>query len=83
MHWTHLMERAHTIPQTAEEWFTAGSDAVGVTITLLWLSGAQQLADSMLHTGIGLVTLASVTFSLWSKVRTWRKDEKQRKKDKQ
>lgn len=81
MNWIDIMERAQAMPQTAEEWFVATSDAIGITVTLLWMGGVQQVADSFMHTCIAMATLASVSFSFYIKVKTYRKEQKDRKKD--
>jgi hypothetical protein len=76
MHWTEIMEKMQAMPQNKEEWVQAAADTAGVTVTLLWLSGGHQLANELLHTCIGVVTLASVTFSLYIKYRNYRKSQR-------
>ena len=83
MNWIHtLMEHIQALPETTEEWLSFGADTVGLTVTILWVTGAQHLFDAMMHSGIAVVTLASVSFSLYTKVRKHRQD-KQNGPDKQ
>jgi membrane protein implicated in regulation of membrane protease activity len=70
------MERLLSMPQTTDEWVAATADFVGVTITILWLSGAIHFASIMLHIGIGCVTFLSVSFSLYLKVKNYLKSRK-------
>ena len=63
------MQIAELLPHTVEEKVTASADLLGVVMTTLWLSGLNHLAvDTWLHTGIAVVTFASVSISLATKV---------------
>lgn len=72
MQWTDIMDIAEILPHTAQEKATAGADLLGVVMTTLWLSGINHLSvDTWLHTGIAVVTFASVSFSLGLKIHTF------------
>jgi hypothetical protein len=71
-----LMELTQILPTTASEKATAAADVVGITVTTLWLAGWHLAVDAWLHTAIGVVTFASVTFSLGHKIYTAYKQNK-------
>lgn len=76
MQWIDLMHLTDLIPQTATEKATAGADALGVVMTTIWMLGAS-LTDinAGLHTAIAGVTLVSVTFSLYIKVKNHKQNQ--------
>lgn len=65
------MERAQSIHMTATEWAQVIGDSAGITITTLWIVGLHEFVDGALHTVIALTTLASVSFTLYTKVRDY------------
>jgi hypothetical protein len=70
MHWTDIMHLTEIMPQTATERATAGADLLGVVMTTVWLAGTNmEDVNTVLHTAIAGVTLASVSFSLTLKIR--------------
>jgi len=53
---------------TATDWAEVIGDGAGISLTTLWLVGLHQFVDGALHTVIAVATLASISFSLYSKV---------------
>lgn len=76
MNLNELMARIQSIHFTATEWAQAAGDSLGITVTTLWLVGLHHAVDGVLHTVIASVTLASVSFTLFTKVKGHFKDRK-------
>ena len=76
MHWMdRLMQFTEILPHTPEEKLTAGADALGLTMTTIWLAGLNHASvDTWLHTAIAVVTFASVSFSLCVKITNYLKN---------
>jgi hypothetical protein len=68
MDWHNWMNHARNIHMTATEWAQIVGDSAGISITTLWLVGLHHFVDGALHTVIACATLASISFSLYTKV---------------
>lgn len=68
------MDSAQNIHMTATEWAQVIGDSAGITITTLWIVGLHEFVDGALHTVIALATLASVSFTLYTKVKNYHKE---------
>ena len=74
MNWHNWMAKAAGMHMTATDWAQVIGDSAGITVTTLWLVGLHQFVDGALHTVIAITTLASVGFTLYTKVRNYYKE---------
>ena len=70
------MKALQIMPSSVKEIAQATIDGVGITVSLLWITGLNQITNDLLHTGIAGFTLLSVAFSLYVKIITHLKDRK-------
>lgn len=64
----------HILPNTPTEKLTMPFDMLGIVITVLYLAGTMETLNIVLKVGIGIVTLATVSFSLFIKIIKFREE---------
>lgn len=70
----------HILPNTPSEKLTMPFDVLGIVITVLYMAGTLEDLNIVLKVGIGLVTLATVSFSFFIKIIKFR-EERQNKRN--
>ncbi len=76
MNFIDIMDFIQALPQTKQEWAQAAVDTAGIAVTTLWLTGAHQLTNGLLQTGLAAVTFLSVSYSFYIKIKDRNKTKK-------
>ncbi len=72
----------HILPNTPTEKLTMPLDVLGIVITALYLAGTMESLNICLKVGIGIVTLATVSFSLFIKIIKFREERQNQRNGK-